>query len=244
MFKYEVKLKDEDLADINRMLPWYAGTELDDGRILGSLSARPGKREQLQPIPDKRITQLNSTLGLAGKRVLEIGCFEGIHTLGLCSYGADVTAVDIRPLNVIKTATRLACYGYSASVFPLDVEDRTIALPEFDIIFHCGVLYHLEDPVTHLNHLLPRCRAIYLDTHVAGETDDDAVLEVGGRTFRGHQHDEAGWTDPFSGRGRGAFWIRTSDLLALLKDSGFEVDVWSERDERNGRRIGVLAQAR
>ena len=243
MFKYEVTLKDDDLEEINRILPWHAGSQLDDGRIVGSITARPGKREQLGDVPDKRITQLHEALNLEGKRVLEIGCFEGIHTLGLCSYGADVTAVDLRPLNVIKTAARLACYGYSASVFPLDVEDPSAELPEFDIVFHCGVLYHLEDPVTHLARLLPRCRAIYLDTHVAGDTDEDAKLEAGGRVFLGHHHYEAGWNDPFSGRGRGAFWLRTADLIDLLKEAGFESEIWSERDERNGRRIGLLAQA-
>ena len=244
MFKYDVKLSDEDLEQINRILPWYAGTQLEDGRILGSLTARAGKREAVERVPDKRITRLDQVLGLAGKTVLEIGCFEGIHTLGLCSYGATVTAVDIRPLNVIKTAARLACYGYSASVFPLDVEDPAATLPDFDVIFHCGVLYHLEDPVSHLQRLLPHGRAIYLDTHVAEENADDATLEAGGRTYQGHQHYEAGWADPFSGRGRGAFWMRTADLIALIEEAGFAVQVWSERDERNGRRIGLLAQAR
>ena len=244
MFKYEVTLKDEDLAEINRMLPWYAGTELGDGRILGSVTARLGKRDSVQPIPDKRITRLHEIVDLSDKTVLEIGCFEGIHTLGLCSYAAKVTAVDLRPLNVIKTAARLACYGYSASVFPLDVEDPCVELPQFDLVFHCGVLYHLENPVTHLERLLPRCGAIYLDTHVAAETDDDASLEVNGRVFHGHHHHEAGWGDPFSGRGTGAFWLRTSDLVELLREAGFDADIWSERDERNGRRIGLLARAR
>lgn len=118
MFRYDVKLKDEDLAEFNRLLPWHAGTQLADGRIMGSLEARPGKREAIQPIPDKRITRLDDILNLDGKQVLEIGCFEGIHTIGLCSYGAKVTAVDLRPINVIKTAVRLAAYGYSATVLP------------------------------------------------------------------------------------------------------------------------------
>lgn len=244
MFKYDVTLKDEDLEEINRMLPWYAGSQLEDGRLVGSVTARPGKREELGRVPDKRITRLHSTLDLEGKKVLEIGCFEGIHTLGLCMYGADVTAVDLRPINVIKTAARLACYGYSASVFPLDVEDPGVNLPDFDVVFHCGVLYHLEDPVTHLKRLLPHCRAIYLDTHVANADAEDATLEIGGRKYLGHQHHEGGWNDPFSGRGRGAFWMRTSDLIELLDEAGFESEIWSERDERNGLRIGLLAQAR
>lgn len=244
MLKYDVSLNDDDLDQINRMLPWFAGTQLPDGRILGSLEARPGKRELVQSIPDKRITRLDHTLGLSGKKVLEIGCFEGIHTIGLCSFGADVMAVDLRPLNVIKTMARLASYGYSAAVFPIDVEDPKVELPEFDLVFHCGVLYHLEDPVSHLTRLLSRCRAIYLDTHVAGEDQNDAVLEAGGRTFSGHHHHEAGWADPFSGRGAGAFWLKTSDLVTLLDEGGFDVEMWSERDERNGRRVGLLGRAR
>lgn len=242
MLKYDVVLRDEDLDQINKALPWFAGTQLADGRILGSLEARPGKREAIQTIPDKRITRLDETLGLSGKRVLEIGCFEGIHTIGLCSFGADVMAVDLRPMNVIKTMFRLAAYGYSAAVFPIDVEDPNVELPDFDLVFHCGVLYHLEDPVSHLQRLLPRCQAIYLDTHVAQEDQEDASLEVAGQTFLGHHHHEAGWADPFSGRGKGAFWLKTSDLVALLQSAGFETDMWSERDERNGKRVGLLAR--
>ena len=242
MFRYEVKLKDEDLEEFNRLLPWHAGTQLSDGRILGSLEARPGKREAVQPIPDKRITRLHETLDLSEKRVLEIGCFEGIHTIGLCSYGANVTAVDLRPINVIKTSVRLAAYGYSATVLPLDVEDPAIELPDFDVVFHCGVLYHLEDPVSHLERLLPHTQAIYLDTHVAEETQEDATLESGGRSFVGHKHYEAGWNDPFSGRGSGAFWLKTSDLKQLLEERDFEIDVWSERQERNGLRVGILGR--
>jgi tRNA (mo5U34)-methyltransferase len=241
MFQYNVKLKDEDLAELNRLLPWHAGTQLEDGRILGSLEARRGKREEVQRIPDKRITRLNQALDLRDKTVLEIGCFEGIHTIGLCSYGAKVTAVDLRPLNVIKTAVRLAAYGYAASVLPLDVEDETVEIPDFDVVFHCGVLYHLEDPVDHLKRLLPHAGTIYLDTHVAEEDQEDATLESGGQTFVGHKHYEAGWNDPFSGRGTGAFWLKTSDLKRLLDEAGFKTEVWSERQERNGFRIGLLA---
>lgn len=241
MSQFEIELKDEDLAEFNRLLPWHAGTQLPDGRIIGSLEARPGKRDSIQAIPDKRITKLHKTIDLAGKSVLEIGCFEGIHTIGLCSQGANVTAVDLRPLNVVKTSVRLACYGYSARVVTLDVENPDVNLPDFDVIFHCGVLYHLEDPVAHLQRLLPHCQTIYLDTHVAGEADDDATLESGGRTYHGHQHDEGGWADPFSGRGKGAFWLKTSDLVKLVEEAGLRTELWSERDERNGCRIGLFA---
>lgn len=241
MHRYDVKLSDADLDEFNRLLPWYAGTRLPDGRVVGSLTARANKREAVEPVPDKRITRLHAELDLAGRKVLEVGCFEGIHTLGLCGYGADVTAVDLRPINVIKTCTRLAAYGASAHVFTIDVEDESVELPAFDVVFHCGVLYHLEEPVRHLQRLLPRCNAIYLDTHIAREDENEATLTSGGTTYHGHHHEEGGWKDPFSGRGKGAFWLKLSDLRGLLENAGFSVDVWGVRDERNGPRVGLLA---
>jgi tRNA (mo5U34)-methyltransferase len=238
---YSIKLTDEDLEEFNSMLPWYAGTKLPDGRIIGSLNARPGKRDAPQPIPDKRITRLHEAIDLRGKRVLEVGCFEGIHTIGLCGYGAIVTAVDVRPVNVVKTAVRLAAYGVSATVLPFDVEDEALDFPDFDVVFHCGVLYHLEEPVRHLERLLAHCQSMYLDTHVADELRSGSTLESGGRIFRGHYYREGGWADPFSGRGEGAFWLMKADLLGLFERAGFRTELWSERMERNGPRIGLFA---
>lgn len=242
MSNLNVSLSDQALQEINAALPWHAGTLLADGRLLGRLDARPDKREDVQPVPDKRIRRLDEALSLAGKSVLEVGCFEGIHTLGLRHFGAAVTAVDIRPINVIKTLARLSAHGESARVFVLDVEDAGTTLGHFDVVFHCGVLYHLEDPVTHLRTLLPACDAIYLDTHVASAGRDGATLRVADETYQGYRHQEGGWNDPFSGRGASAFWLAKPDLVALLESQGFACEIWSERSERNGDRVGLLAR--
>lgn len=242
MSPMKLRLSDSSLQELNAALPWHAGTLLEDGRLVGRLDARPDKREDVQPVPDKRIRRLDAALALAGKSVLEVGCFEGIHTLGLRHFGAEVTAVDLRPINVIKTLARLSAHGESARVFVLDVEAAEAALGHFDVVFHCGVLYHLEDPVTHLRTLLPACDAIYLDTHVAGAGRDGDALTVEGQTFRGYRHHEGGWNDPFSGRGANAFWLTMPDLLGLVEAQGFACETWSERVERNGARVGFLAR--
>jgi len=242
MIRMIAPLSDQALQELNTVLPWYAGTLLADGRLLGRLDARPHKREDVQPIPDKRIKRLDSALGLCGKTVLEIGCFEGIHTLGLRHFGADVTAVDLRPINVLKTLARLSAHGESARVFILDVEDANVDLGHFDVVFHCGVLYHLEDPVSHLRAILPACDAIYLDTHVAEPGRDQDTLVVGGQSYQGYRHHEGGWQDPFSGRAASAFWLTMEDLQALIKSHGFECQTWSERAERNGARVGLFAR--
>lgn len=241
MSKFPVKLSDSVLDEFNSMLPWFAGTRLPDGRLLGRIAARENKRDTEQPIPDKRIVRLHEALDLSNKRVLEIGCFEGIHTLGLRKFCADVTAIDIRPVNVLKTLARLSAFGTSANVYQCDVESIDADFPDFDVIFHCGVLYHLEDPVAHLRKLLPHCSSIYLDTHIATVELRDAELSSGGRMYVGHRHLEGGWTDPFSGRASSAFWLTLDDLRDLLSEYGFASEIWSERAERNGPRVGLLA---
>ena len=235
-------LSERALEDINSALPWFAGTALPDGRIVGRLDAREHKRDTVQSVPDKRITRLHQTLDLSNKSVLEVGCFEGIHTLGLLEYCPRVTAIDVRPLNVIKTLARLSAHGHSAAVHTVDIEDPDASLGRFDVVFHCGVLYHLENPVSHLRTALASCDAIYLDTHVASPGRDGDEAEFEGKSYRGHLHVEGGWSDPFSGRGSGAFWLRCNDIEALFRDAGFTFELWSERDERNGARIGVLGR--
>lgn len=239
MNEFAYLLDDRGLQELNGLLPWFSGTALPDGRIVGRLDARPGKRESVQAVPDKRITRLHEALDLSDKSVLEVGCFEGIHTLGLLQYCPDVTAIDVRPLNVVKTLARLSAHGCSAQVYTVDVE-QVAEWRSFDVVFHCGVLYHLENPVEHLQALLPHCQAIYLDTHVAEAGRDQDVATFAGRSYRGYRHAEGGWTDPYSGRGGTAFWLRLADIEEILAAAGFAVEIWSSRNERNGARVGLL----
>lgn len=237
-------LSNEALAEINDALPWFAGTQLPDGRILGRVGARLNKRDSIETVPDKRIMQLHDAVDLSRKSVLEIGCFEGIHTLGLASYCADLTAVDIRPLNVAKTLVRLSAHGKQAEVFTADIEEPRYLTRHFDVVFHCGVLYHLEDPVTHLQQILKHCNVIYLDTHIVEDDHASDAATFAGRAYVGHWHIEGGWHDPFSGRAAAAFWLRQRDIEQILLAAGFSVEIWSLRSERNGARIGMLGKRR
>ncbi|HET9943937.1 MAG TPA: class I SAM-dependent methyltransferase, partial [Terriglobia bacterium] len=121
----KLELSDSTLTEVNNLLDWHAGTLLN-GRVLGRLGTTPGKRTVPGEVPDYRIKRLHELIDLTGKSILEVGCFEGIHTLGLRLYSDDVTAIDIRPLNVIKTVTRLSMYGTHAKVFVADVEDLSV----------------------------------------------------------------------------------------------------------------------
>lgn len=238
----DVTVTVSELDEINKMLSWYAGTALPDGRLLGKLEVRPEKRANVQPIPDKRIVMLNEKLDLRNKSILEVGCFEGIHTVGLRMFSDNVTAIDIRPVNVVKTLTRLAYHGTYAKVFQMDVERLNNQFGVFDVLFHCGVLYHLIDPAEHIQEISGMCQFLFLDTHVEDAERATQVRTINGQDYWGAYHDEGGWVDPFSGKDKKAFWLKQESLIALLTKAGFNnIEVLQKRDERNGPRISLLA---
>ena len=238
-------LSDRDLDRLNRMLPWRAFTVDGKGRRFGDI-AWSGKRTDPQVIPDRRIELLDQEFGLGDKTVLEIGCFEGIHTIGLARWAKKVIAVDSRIDNVVKTIVRASLYGCSPSVFVCNVEEYP--LPVFDlrsdIVHHVGVLYHLKDPVAHLRALSGITRVgLMLDTHIAKPEDATQSYASGPKTFRYRNFKESGEVDPFSGMYPDSKWLLLEDIIALLKEGGFDaVRVAEEREERNGPRVLLFAR--
>jgi tRNA (mo5U34)-methyltransferase len=238
------RLRDDDLQQLNSLLKWNCYTVDSLGRRFGDC-ARAGKRELPQPIPDRRIALFDQASGLAGRSVLEVGCFEGVHTIGLAQAGARVTAVDARMENVVKTMLRCQFYGVVPDVRRCDVEVQAEldSLPEVDLLHHVGVLYHLVDPVRHLQALAPKVRrGLMLDTHVATAATARHTLLSGGRSWPCQRYAEGGVGEVFSGMYDHAAWMVLEDLLQLLVELGFsQTRVHEHRDERNGPRVLIFA---
>jgi len=237
-------LSDAQLAELNGLLPWRAFTVDRHGRRFGGVAWK-GKREQPQAMPDRRIRLMHERFGLADRSVLEMGCFEGIHTVGLEGYGARVTAVDGRVENVVKTIVRAACYGYAPRVFVYDVEQvpARVDLLRADFLHHVGVLYHLRDPVRHLLEIGRYIASgVMLDTHYAADGRGTSSYEVDGVAYRYQPYRELGHADPFSGLYAESRWLPLETIVALLRQAGFDrVDVAQRREERNGPRALVFA---
>lgn len=238
-------LSDADLERLNELLPWRCYTVDGHGRRFG----RPAgalKRTEPQVVPDERVLLLDSEFGLADKHVLEVGCFEGVHTVALCQRAASVVAVDGRVDNVVKTIVRTAFFGQSPRAFAFDLEQPID--PEgplrCDVCFHVGVLYHLSDPLVHLERLGRAVQlGMLLDTHVADGKAELVDYESGGRSYRVHEYREGGVVDPFSGLRSFSRWLLLDDLLAAVAAVGFnDVRLLDSRDERNGRRVSLLAR--
>jgi tRNA (mo5U34)-methyltransferase len=240
------RLSDAELDRLNQLLPWSCFTVDTLGRRFGN-AAWTGKREQPQVIPDRRIVLMDERFGLDGSHVLEIGCFEGVHTTGLCRRGARVTAVDARIDNVVKTIVRCALMGCSPDVFTCDIE-RAAGMAELealhvDLVHHIGVLYHLKDPVQHLLGLGAIAgRGLLLDTHVAPSGQATENVMIDGETFAYMRYSEGGERDVFSGVYDHAKWLPLATIVNLLGRAGFSnVDVVEERAEANGPRVLILA---
>jgi tRNA (mo5U34)-methyltransferase len=239
-------LTDEQLAALNRLLSWSAFPTDARGRRFGN-AAWSSKRTRPQAIPDRRILMLDERFRLVDKRVLEIGCFEGIHTVALAQRAREVIAIDARVENVVKTIVRAAAYGLYPTCYVCDVESRPLPAERLraDVIHHVGVLYHLADPVSHLSDLAVLGTAgPMLDTHFCADEAANRSYGVAGTTYRVREYGESGVADPFSGMSARSRWLRLEDLRAVLAAAGFAaIEVAEAREERNGPRVLLFARS-
>jgi Protein of unknown function (DUF1698) len=238
------RLADADLNRLNELLPWRCFTVDSHGRPFGGVAWR-GKRVAPQLIPDPRIGRFHERFDLSDKHVLEIGCFEGVHTIALCGLAERVTAIDARVENVVKTLVRCAFFDERPRVFPYDVEGAGDGeLMRADLCHHVGVLYHLTDPISHIRRLGTWIsRGLMLDTHFAHTGDATDEYDVDGERFRFRRYAERGREDAFSGMRPHSKWLLLGDITRVLRGAGFDtVEVVEEREERNGPRALLFAE--
>lgn len=243
--KYIDILDDEDLLHLNKILDWNCFTVDSHGRRFG-MAAWGSKRNVPETIPDRRIAMFHERFDLSDKHVLEVGCFEGIHTLGLLEYAKKVTATDARIDHVVKTNVRCGMYGYTPTVFRYDVESipADVSLLQADLLHHVGVLYHLKNPVGHLLDLGRYItEGLMLDTHYCLPDDATERYSVQGKGYAYKRYMEYGKREAFSGIYDHSKWLLLEDIIGCLMEAGFDqVEIVERRDERNGPRVLLFAE--
>lgn len=211
-----------------------------------------------EPLGEKKfshgesIAQLATLLPISGLKIIEPACNEGYATAALAVAGGAVTAFDIRPAPIVRAFARCLYHDVAERVKLLvgDAESllANVAVDEFDLLFHAGLLYHLPDPVRHLKAVARLCRWVFLDTHVAHEQgeprpndfldEEIATCEDG---YRGRWYRESGWLDDLSGVGEQSFWLLEGELWRLIGDAGLRtVKVIDDSGNSSGRRFGIL----
>lgn len=163
---------------------------------------------------------------LAGKDVLDIGCWTGGDLLMLAGLGAkSVTAMEAHP-DSAKAARHLTkIVGCNTDIVTSDAyRDRKAWKNKFDVIYCSGVVYHVTDPI-----LLLRICFAYLK--VGGRL----IIETKSTTGPGSQCS-------FSGsREKGWNWYAPNRqaLGRWFADVGFLIDDIELQTRPNGRLLGA-----
>ncbi len=195
-----------DFADRLAETGWFHSFELPDGTRIDGCISLEALRERYSrfPIPGD----------LRGRRVLDIGAWDGWFSFEAERHGAAVTAIDCVDLSSFRRIQRVLKSQVDYRV--LDLYDLPEAgLGKFDIVFFLGVLYHLKHPLLALEIVCALTRDVALvDSFV---TDGD--------TWREHLEDlpslEFYETDELAGQLDNWFGPSVSCLLALCRAAGF-----------------------
>ncbi len=188
--------------------PWITRFEIDGVALGGEYFAAS----------DARLAAFFARFPAPG-RVLELGCLEGGHTVEIARRAAWVVAIDSREANLARARWVQSLLGRSNITFvQANVEEYDVAaLGTFDVVFNCGLLYHLPRPRRLLARLAPLTRAMFVWTHVCEEARARTVVDG----YRGWLYTEAGHGDPLSGMSPSSFWPSRPELLRMLRETGF-----------------------
>ena len=185
---------------------WYHSFELPDGTRIEGFN----KLEWLR----KRYERFPIPTDLAGKRVLDIGAWDGWFSFEAERHGAEVTAIDcVEVANFLELQKRLAS---RVSYRILDFYELSEAgLGVFDIVFCLGILYHLKHPLLALE-------------IVCGLTTDTAIVEsfvTDADTWREHQDEvptmEFYETDELGNQLDNWIGPSVNCLMAMCRAAGF-----------------------
>lgn len=154
-------MNDEPVRDWDRRLEtlgWWHSFELPNrSTIQGACSLEGLKRRlALFPIP----------ADLHGKRVLDIGAWDGWFSFEMEKRGAEVVAIDTwRNPKFLEIRERLSSRVEYNNLDVYELDPRKIGT--FDIVLFLGVLYHLKHPLLGLEKVCSVTRELAIvDTHV------------------------------------------------------------------------------
>jgi 2-polyprenyl-3-methyl-5-hydroxy-6-metoxy-1,4-benzoquinol methylase len=175
---------------------------------------------------------------LKGTSVADIGYLEGGYATEFARLGMEATGIEVRKSNMqcclhVKQNVDLQNLSF--------LQDDAMNIGQhgpFDVLFVCGLLYHLDRPRRFLEEASRVCRrAIFLETHFSPLNPDTTVntynlgeIEMNeglkGRWYSEHDApavdklEALRWSSWSNAR---SFWICKTDLLQTLYDSGFDL---------------------
>jgi SAM-dependent methyltransferase len=184
----------------------------------------------------RRAIEISFPGGVAGKRIVDLGCLEGGYTVEFARMGMEALGIEIRKSNFEACEFVQARLRLPNLHFVNDDVWNVAKYGEFDAIFCCGLLYHLDKPLEFLGILSCLCRkTIIINTHIATETKNEnfplsEIVENEGAVGRWlHEYDESTpnldleqfrWTSWSNAK---SFWPLKEPIVDTLHEGGFNM---------------------
>ena len=120
---------------------WYHLIELEDGIVT------PGYAPHVQIPSLKDVHKALRSIPLEGRRVLDIGCRDGLFSFEAEKLGArEVIGID-NDVSAGATEFLIPYFGSQVKMYELNVYDlKPETFGKFDVVIFAGVLYHLRYP--------------------------------------------------------------------------------------------------
>lgn len=103
----------------------------------------------LHDINPLRLDWIDQAVGIAGKKVLDVGCGGGILSESMAARGAEVTGIDLSDKALSVARLHLLETGQKADYRKISAEELAAEMPgAFDIVTCLEMLEHVPDPAS------------------------------------------------------------------------------------------------
>jgi SAM-dependent methyltransferase len=183
----------------------------------------------------KRLLNVLFPEGVAGKRIVDLGCLEGGYAVEFARMGMESLGLEVRQSNFDNCLYVKERLGLPNLRFVKDNAWNVANYGRFDVVFCCGLLYHLDRPIEYIKTLSTIAnKAVILNTHFA--TDHEirqfnlsrlSINEgIKGRWYREFTslktfaQEDSKWASWDNAR---SFWIKHEYIPQVLRESGFDM---------------------
>ena len=173
-----------------------------------------------------------------GMTILELGPLEGMHASRFEQMGAaQVLAIESNveaylKCLIVKEALGLKRCEFLLGDFNLYLRDTA---ERFDMVFACGVLYHMEDPLALIRGIARATDRCFVWTHyfdanrTAGRVAVPATLDGIESTYYRAQYQDRAQPGFWGGNKPSASWMTRDDILAAFRHFGLdEIEIIAE----------------
>jgi 2-polyprenyl-3-methyl-5-hydroxy-6-metoxy-1,4-benzoquinol methylase len=205
-----------------------------------------------RPLDAARVLGINGRLD--GMRVLELGPLEGAHTYQLEKLGAaSILAIEANAEAFLKCliTKEILCLGVAKFVYGDFYEYLNETNEEYDLVFCCGVLYHMSDPIALIESIAKVTDRCFIWTHYYDSAHYRGTArqicsdpQYSSIKFYVAKYDNMDYGRFWGGNRSASVWLDRDDIISTFRRVGFNrINVITEDvDHPNGACLSFAAQ--